>query len=76
MEHKTKAKMTDAQIDSWLRGRLLRCGIILCEQLREEAAELGISKSQLKAARKRVGVRTWHQFDESGATPNWFWRLE
>ena len=40
------------------------------------AAAHGYSKAELKAARKELGVKTYHQFDEDGATANWFWYLE
>ena len=40
------------------------------------AAAHGYSKAELRAARKELGVKTYHQFDEDGATANWFWYLE
>lgn len=36
----------------------------------------GVSQAELKEARKALGVKTFHQFDEDGDTQNWFWYLE
>lgn len=72
-ENKKGAKMTDDEVVVWLNTRFQREESILCARLREEATALGITKKQLKAARQRLGTRTWHQFDEGGATENWFW---
>lgn len=47
--------------------------LVLCDLLRAEARKEGFTRKQLKDARKALDVRTFHQFDEIGATPNWFW---
>ena len=70
-----KPKMTDEEVVVWLWNRFQREETILCERIREETAALHISKRQLKAARLRLGIKTWHQFDEGGSTENWFWTL-
>ena len=70
---KTRAAMTDEEALLWVKERFKREQTILCERLRVEASAAGVSRLQLKAARKRLGVKTWHQFDEGGATENWFW---
>jgi hypothetical protein len=59
----------------WLTKKLADNAIFLCEDVRKEAKEAGYSKDDLKKARKELGVKTFHQFDESGATQNWFWHL-
>ncbi len=59
----------------WLQEKLSDGELHLCESIREAAKEDGISKKDLKAARKELGVKTHHQFDEYGETPNWFWYM-
>ena len=48
----------------------------LCEDIRTAARKKGFSQAELKEARKALGVKTFHQFDEDGDTQNWFWYLE
>lgn len=60
----------------WLREKLSDGELHLCEWIREDAKRSGFTKSELKQARVALGVRTFHQFDEDGETPNWFWYLE
>jgi hypothetical protein len=48
----------------------------LCDIVRAEAKKSGFTRQELKEARKALGVKTFHQFDEVGATPNWFWKWE
>ena len=38
--------------------------------------ERGFTGAELKEARKNLGIKTFHQFDEDGASENWFWYLE
>lgn len=64
----------DAKI--WLQLELKDGELHLCESVREAARRKGISKADLKAARRELGVKTYHQFDEYGQTSNWFWYLE
>lgn len=60
----------------WLKKYLTdEGGFVLCDRVREEAKKMGFSRRDLKAARECLGVKTFHQFDECGATDNWFWRL-
>lgn len=47
----------------------------LVDTVREEAKLKGFSKAVLKSARKELGVKTFHQFDEGGDTGNYFWYL-
>ncbi len=61
---------------NWLREKLSDGELHLCESIREAAKKAGISMKDLKVARKDLGVKTYHQFDECGQTPNWFWYLE
>lgn len=60
----------------WLYERLKNGEWVLCDLIRNEAKEKGFTKKQLKEARAILGVKTFHQFDDQGPTPNWFWRLE
>lgn len=62
--------------DAWLKLQLQDLEIHLCDDIRKAAKKRGFTKQELKAARKAVGVKTFHQFDEDGATENWFWYLE
>lgn len=66
----TTEKCTD-----WLKDFLRREGCVLCEIVRLHALKNGFSRKNLKAAKKKLDVKTYHQFDEDGATPNWFWYL-
>lgn len=61
--------------EKWLYEYLTLEGFVLCETVRAEARKNGFSLADLKKARKILGVKTFHQFDEDGATENWFWRL-
>lgn len=61
---------------SWLLEILQDGKIHLCDDVRSQAKKEGFSSRELKQARKKCGVKTFHQFDEYGATENWFWYLE
>lgn len=61
---------------SWLRAILKNGKSYLCDSVKAEAVKKGFSKAELRQARKDIGVKTYHQFDEDGATENWFWYLE
>lgn len=68
--------MTKESCEKWL-GVLLGDGEMhLCDEVRSGAKEKGFSKTELRAARKKLGIKTFHQFDEEGETGNWFWYLE
>lgn len=60
----------------WLRNKLKDHEIHLCDDIRQESKKAGYTKIELKEARRELGVKTFHQFDENGATTNWFWYLE
>ena len=62
--------------EEWLYERLSDMDYHLCENIRNEAKKKGYTMRELKAARKKLGIRTFHQFDELGATPNWYWDRE
>ena len=78
--HKTaqaaKQALPDEEVRAWLRGMFARESSILCDRIWEAAAEKGISRIQLRRIRRALGVKTWYQFDEGGATENWFWKLD
>lgn len=59
----------------WLLEKLKGEDWLLCDTVRAEARKEGFTRKQLKDARKALGVETFHQFDEDGATENWFWKL-
>lgn len=60
----------------WLKERLCGFEEHLCEEIRADAKKAGFNRRELKNARNSIGVKTFHQFDEDGATSNWFWFLE
>lgn len=68
--------MGEEQCSIWLKEQLSDGASHLSDEIREKAKEEGFSKRDLKNARKELGVKTFHQFDEDGETPNWFWYLE
>lgn len=59
----------------WITNFLKSQNGALVEDVRMEAKKQGFSKGELKLSRKEIGVKTFHQFDEGGQTPNWFWYL-
>lgn len=62
--------------DAWLMLQLQDRNIHLCDDIRKAAEKRGFTKQELGCARKQIGVKTFHLFDECGDTPNWFWYLE
>lgn len=60
----------------WLREKLCDRELHLCGDIRAEAKAAGFNNQELKTARISLGVKTFHQFDEFGETPNWFWYME
>ena len=62
--------------EEWLKEKLNGGELHLCEDIRAAARKKGFSQAELKEARKALGVKTFHQFDEDGDTQNWFWYLE
>lgn len=57
----------------WLR-RYLAPGMSECGAVREDAFVAGYTRAELKAARKELEVKTWHQIDtlEEPRIDNWF----
>jgi len=64
--------------EEWLKVRLnfRNAGANLRDDVMGDAKRAGYPKAGLKCARKKIGVRTEHQFDEDGATGNRSWYLE
>lgn len=60
----------------WLANLLKDGECHLCDDVRDAAKKQGFKRSELKAARRELRVKTFHQFDEDGPTPNHFWYLE
>lgn len=70
-------KRPNIDCEQWLYELLKNEGHCLCNLVRDEAKNQGYSKAELKAARKKLGVKTWHQFEVDGSsTQNWFWFLD
>lgn len=70
---------TLAEIDeccAWLKLKLQDGELHLVNDIRKDAKKRKFSRSDLSVARKILGVKTFHMFDENGATDNWFWYLE
>ncbi|MBC5689754.1 hypothetical protein H8S37_12585 [Mediterraneibacter sp. NSJ-55] len=61
---------------TWLREYLADGLLHLCDEVRQAAKKAGYSRGELKQARKKLDVKTFHQFDELGDTGNHFWYLE
>lgn len=59
--------------EKWLAAILKPGEQMLCDYIRVEAKKKGFNRKRLKEARKVLGVKAFHQFDEDGATDNWFW---
>ena len=62
--------------EAWIFEKMEKEDWVICDDIRAEAKAAGFTRAQLKAARKVLGVEAFHQFDEDGATENWFWKLE
>ena len=61
----------------WLKLFLTKGGnCVLCDIVREEALKQGFSRKDLRDARKELGVKTYHMFDDVGELPTWFWYRE
>lgn len=52
----------------------LKSDPVLCDTIRAEAKNLGYSKRELKEARVKLGVKTFHLINEDSEM-NWFWYL-
>lgn len=63
-----------SKCSEWLKGHL-SAGMSECNGVRESAKAAGFNRKELKAARKELGVKTWHQIDTEGypKIENWFW---
>lgn len=65
-----------SECETWLRQLLADGKEHLVDDVRAEAKINGFGKAELKAARKSLGVKAYHQFDGRRATDNWFWYRE
>lgn len=59
----------------WLQEYLSDGELHLVDNVRAAYKEKGFASAEVKAARKLLGVKTFHQFDEDGQTPNWYWYI-
>lgn len=62
----------------WLL-KYLRCcgGFSNVDTTRRAAEAAGFSRRELKQARRNLGVKAYHQFEDESKEPlNWFWYLE
>ena len=62
--------------EKWLCGKLQGRSEVLCDDIRSAAKKEGFTRAELKAARKALNVKTFHQSDGGIETQNWFWYLE
>lgn len=65
-----------AKAVEWVREYLSDGELHLVDTVREAFKSAGFTSSEIKTARKTLGVKTFHQFDENGPTPNHFWYIE
>lgn len=70
-----RCTMTDEDIELWLYQWLKEREFLLSDYVRAVAREHGISKGRLRAARRNLGVKTWHWVDEKDHPGYWFWEL-
>ena len=70
-----KTERLDKAVE-WIRGYLSDGELHLVDTVREDFKAAGFTSSEIKAARKALGVKTFHQCDEDGVTPNHFWYIE
>lgn len=61
--------------EQWLKELLEKHEFMLVQDVHARGKEQGFKKSEVKAAKKSLGVQTIHQFDKEGELPNWFWVL-
>lgn len=59
--------------EDWLGDQLKDGEWHLVDWVRVEFKKTGFKKSEFKAARKNLGVETFHQQEDE--INNWFWRL-
>ena len=71
-----REKNSELDCEKWLKAELKDWELHLCEDIRGRAKNRGFTGVELKTARKKLKVKTFHQFDEDGASKNWFWYLE
>lgn len=62
--------------EKWLRSYLSDGKFHELKKLQADAKEFGLVKSDLKEARKRIGVLTEQEFSEGHGTVVWGWRLK
>lgn len=62
--------------EKWLEKLLRTEGTILCDDVRIRALKNEFTRKELKSARKKLGVKTFHQTIDGKTSENWFWYLE
>lgn len=65
-----------SECEKWLFEYLNKYGWRLVQDVYEDGKAKGFKKAEIKAAKKKLGFKTHHQFDEEGATENWFWHTD
>lgn len=61
---------------AWLSGILADGEPHNVENIREERKKAGYSKTEVKAAKKELGVISFNDANtQEGAAQNWFWQL-
>ena len=65
-----------SECEKWLAEYLKQNGTVLRDAVRDEARKRGFKKTEIKAARKNIGVKCCNDWAANGETQNWFWYLE
>lgn len=60
----------------WLREYLSDGELHLVDTVRAAYKAAGFTRTEIKAAKSALGVKTFHQFDGNKPTPNHFWYTE
>jgi hypothetical protein len=62
--------------EKWLSEYLTKNEAVLVQTVTEKAKQAGYKKAELKNARKSLGVKTFHLFDDDGTdSGSHFWHL-
>lgn len=59
----------------FLKNIIGRNGFVNTDDLREEAKKEGYTMKQMQQARKELGLKSKHLFDEEGPLDNWIWYM-
>lgn len=72
-----REEVAKLNVFDWLRERLPPGTAAECDGIRKDAKAAGYTKRELKLARRALGVKTYHDYDEEdGLVQQWFWCRE